>query len=260
MSEPGGIGRREPDPSPIDPVRLAMWSGPRNISTAMMRAWENRSDSLVIDEPLYAHYLAATGIDHPGREEVLAAGETDWRRVVADLLGPVDRRVRVFYQKHMTHHLVADVEHGWINELHNVLLTRDPREVVASYIRSRATVGPDDIGLAQQVRLYDELVDSGATPLVIDAADFLRAPEWYLRALCDRLGLPFEAGMLSWPPGRRDTDGVWAPYWYAAVEASTGFEPRRERDVHLTGEAADVAETCLPLYERLHAVRWLPGG
>jgi hypothetical protein len=239
-------------------VRLAMWSGPRNISTAMMRAWENRSDSLVVDEPLYAHYLAATGIDHPGREEVLASGDTDWRHVVAALLGPVPAGVRVYYQKHMTHHLVDDVEHDWIGRLYNVLLIRDPREVVASYLRSRSTVTPDDIGLPQQVRLYDELTATGTAPLVIDAADFLQAPERYLRALCDRHGLPFEAGMLSWPAGRRDSDGVWAPYWYAAVEASTGFEPYRPRDVHLTGAAAEVAATCLPMYERLHALRWLP--
>jgi hypothetical protein len=130
--------------------------------------------------------------------------------------------------------------------------------VVASYLRSRSTVTPDDIGLPQQIRLYDELTATGAPPLVIDAADFLQAPERYLRALCDRHGLPFEAGMLSWPAGRRDSDGVWAPYWYAAVEASTGFEPYRPREVHLVGAAAEVAATCLPMYERLHALRWLP--
>jgi hypothetical protein len=235
-----------------------MWSGPRNISTALMRAWENRDDSLVIDEPLYAHYLEVTGLDHPAREDVIEAGETDWRRVVAGLLGPVPPGVRVFYQKHMTHHLVDDVDHEWIGRLHNVMLIRDPREVVASYVRSRANVTAEDIGLLQQQWLYDELVASGETPLVIDAADFLRNPEAFLRGLCSRYQLPFEPGMLSWPPGRRNTDGVWAPYWYAAVEASTGFEPYRAREVHLSGRAAEVAAECLPMFERLHALRWRP--
>jgi hypothetical protein len=235
-----------------------MWSGPRNISTALMRSWENRADSIVVDEPLYAHYLAVTGLDHPGRDAVIETGETDWRRVVDRLVGPVEPGVRVFYQKHMTHHLVADVGHDWIGRLHNVMLIRDPREVVASYVRSRAQVTAADIGLPQQVDLYDELAAYGAAPLVIDSADFLRSPELYLRELCSRHDLPFEPGMLSWPPGRRESDGVWAPHWYAAVEASSGFEPYRPREVQLSGTAAEVAAECWPMFERLHEVRWLP--
>lgn len=240
------------------PVRLAMWSGPRNISTAMMRSWENRPDTLVVDEPLYPHFLAATGIDHPGRDEVLAVGETDWRVVVERLLGPVPDGVDVFYQKHMAHHLVDDVEHDWMRALTNVLLIRDPREVVASYRRSREQVTALDIGLPQQVGLYDEWTSWGRTPQVIDSADFLRDPERYLRGLCELVGVAFTDAMLRWPPGRRDTDGVWGPYWYDAVWASTGFEAYRPREVDLSGAAADVAEECLPLYERLHSLRWTP--
>lgn len=236
-------------------VRLAVWSGPRNISTALMRAWENRPDTIVVDEPLYAHYLHVTGLDHPGREEVIAAGETDWRVVVDQLLGLVPPHVAVFYQKHMTHHLLPGIDRDWIGKLTNVLLIRDPREVVASYVRSRATVTPDDIGLPQQVRLFEKLAASGDPPPVIDAGDFLRDPEGYLRALCTMVGVEFTDRMLSWPPGPRDSDGVWAPYWYAAVWRSTEFEPYRERTVTLTGAAAEVAEACRPHYERLHAVR-----
>ena len=139
-------------------VRLAVWSGPRNISTALMRAWENRHDTMVVDEPLYAHYLEVTGLDHPGRDEVIAAGEPDWRKAVRALLGPVPDGIAVFYQKHMTHHLVPDVERSWIGGLTNVVLIREPREVLASYVRSRADVHPDDLGLFQQIQLYDELV------------------------------------------------------------------------------------------------------
>lgn len=239
-----------------DVVRLAVWSGPRNISTALMRSWENRPDTVVVDEPLYAHYLQATGLDHPGRDEVIAAGETDWRAVVAGLLGPAPGGARVFYQKHMTHHLLPVIERGWIAALTNVLLIRDPAEVVASYVRSRTSVTADDIGLPQQVRLYDDLAAAGAQPPVIDARDFLLDPEPYLRALCAHVGVDFTGRMLTWSPGRRDSDGVWGRYWYDAVWRSTGFAAYRPRDVHLDGPAAAVADTCRPLYERLHGVRW----
>jgi hypothetical protein len=232
-----------------------MWSGPRNISTALMRSWENRPDTVVVDEPLYAHYLDVTGLDHPGREEIVAGGETDWRRVVEALLAPAPG-LRVSYQKHMAHHLTPDIERAWIHRLTNVLLIRDPREVIASYVRTREHVTADDIGLPQQNVLYDELSAAGDEPRVIDAADFLREPERHLRGLCELVDVAFDECMLSWPPGPRETDGVWARHWYAAVWESTGFAPYRPREVELTGRPAAVAEECMPLYRRLHARRW----
>ncbi|MCW2868019.1 MAG: family hydrolase [Marmoricola sp.] len=231
-------------------VRVAMWSGPRNISTAMMRAWENRPDTVVVDEPLYAAYLAATGIDHPGREDVIASQPTDWREVVRSLNAPVDAPVH--YAKHMTHHLLPEMDLDWVPAFRNVLLVRDPAEVVASYVRSRESCEPEDIGLLQQARLLEVLPPD--TP-VVDAGDFLRAPEAHLRWLCDWLGIDFTERMLSWPAGPRDSDGVWAPHWYAAVEASTGFEPWRARSVVLDDHDAAVAEACRPAYELLHARR-----
>lgn len=236
--------------------RIAMWSGPRNISTAMMRAWENRGDCAVADEPLYAAYLAATGADHPGREEVIAAGETDWRRVTAALTGPIPGGKPLWYQKHMTHHLLPEMARGWIAELVNVFLIRDPAEVVASYRKVRADVSPEAIGLPQELALFEAEADRlGEAPPVIDADAFLRAPEAQLRALCARLGIAFTARMLRWPPGPRASDGVWAPYWYVAVQASTGFEPWRPRTPELDAEGKRVVERCRPLYERLHAHR-----
>lgn len=238
------------------PIRIAMWSGPRNISTAMMRAWENRGDCAVSDEPLYAHYLAATGTDHPGRAEVIAAGDTDWRRVVERLLGPIPEGRPVWYQKHMTHHLLADMDRRWIHGLSNVLLIRNPTEVVASYMDRRGTVSPEEIGLPQQIALFEEITAAqGQPPLIIDAGEFLKAPEPHLRALCRQLGVSFTERMLHWPPGARPSDGVWSPHWYSRVLQSTGFEPPRARDIHLDGQAAEVAAACRPLYERLYAVR-----
>lgn len=243
----------------MSPLRIAMWSGPRNISTAMMRAWENRPDCAVSDEPLYAAYLAMTGADHPGRDEVIAAGETDWRKVADALLGPAPGGRPVWYQKHMSHHLLPGMAHGWIHGLHNVFLVRDPAEVVASYLRSRATVEPADIGLLQQGELFDELAEaSGRAPTVIDAGDFLAAPEAHLRALCAELGLEFTDRMLHWPAGPRDSDGVWAPHWYEAVWRSTGFEAPAPKAVALDARGRAVAEACRPVYERLRAHRMRP--
>jgi hypothetical protein len=232
-----------------DGVRLAVWSGPRNISTALMRAWENRPDTRVVDEPLYAYYLHETGLDHPGRDEVIAAGETSWRVVVEQLTAPVEG---VFYQKHMAHHLLPQLPFDWIPSLTNVLLIRDPAQVVASYVRSRADVTEADIGVAQQATLYDHL---GADVPVIDAADFLRDPEGHLRWLCTHIGVEFTDRMLHWPAGPRVSDGVWAPYWYDAVLASTGFEPYRPRTVELAGAALAVAQRSRLHYDRLYENR-----
>ena len=239
------------------PLRIAMWSGPRNISTAMMRAWENRGDCAVSDEPLYAHYLAHTGLDHPMREEIVAHGETGWRKVAAALTGDVPLGKPVWYQKHMSHHLLPHIDHDWVHGLANAFLIRDPAQVVQSYMKARATVCADDIGLLQEVRLFDELAErSGRAPPVIDADEFLRAPAPQLRALCTHFGIDYSERMLQWPSGPRDSDGVWAPHWYAAVCNSTGFEaPREKKATSFDGEAARVADECRPLYEYLYRFR-----
>ncbi|HRP28952.1 MAG TPA: HAD family hydrolase [Burkholderiaceae bacterium] len=243
-------------PEVARPLRIAMWSGPRNISTALMRAWENRPDCAVVDEPLYAAYLAATGLDHPARDEIIAAGDTDWRRVAQRLTGPVPDGKPIWYQKHMTHHLLPGMDLAWVHTLANVFLIRDPAQVVESYLKSRAVVAPEDIGLLQQAALYDAVaLRAAAPPIVIDADDFLRDPSAHLRALCASLGIAFFERMLHWPAGARASDGIWAPHWYAAVWRSTGFEPWRERHPRLDAAASAVAESCRPAYERLRARR-----
>jgi hypothetical protein len=244
-------------PSPA--VRVAMWSGPRNISTAMMRSFENRPDCVVVDEPLYAAYLARTGIDHPGRDEVISSQSTDLDEAVRGLLEPLPAGITVHYAKHMSHHIPDDMDLGWTLGFRNVMLVRDPGEVVASYVRSRDACEPADIGLLQQERLLRFWQQHGETPPVIDAGDFLRDPEGYLRWLCEWLGVGFTDRMLTWPAGLRDTDGVWGRHWYAAVWRSTGFEPWRPRTVDLSPHDAAVAEACRPAYETLHALRVRPG-
>jgi hypothetical protein len=240
----------------MTPLRLAMWSGPRNISTAMMRSWENRGDCVVVDEPLYAHYLAHTGLDHPGREDVIAAGEPDWRKVAARLVGPVPLGKAVWYQKHMTHHLLPHIGRDWLRGLTHVFLIRDPREVLISYIRSRPHVTAEDIGVLQQLDIFEYVSElCGRIPPVIDAAEFLKAPESQLRALCAELDIAFTPRMLSWPPGPRAGDGVWAPYWYEAVLRSTGFEPYRARECHVPPEHNAIIDRVMPAFEVLRERR-----
>ncbi|WP_207477108.1 sulfotransferase-like domain-containing protein [Arenibaculum pallidiluteum] len=239
-----------------DSIRIAMWSGPRNISTAMMRAWENRPDTAVVDEPFYAFYLAETGLDHPGRDAVLASQSGDWREVAASLVeDPVPGGRRIHYQKHMTHHMLPGVGLDWTDRVRNAFLIRDPVEVVASYVQRRGSVDLADIGVERQAELFDRAADRlGEAPPVVDARDVLVDPGTVLRRLCAALDVPFTEAMLRWPAGRRPTDGVWAPHWYASVEASTGFGPPPPEPPALPAGLARVAEAARPYYERLR--RW----
>lgn len=237
-------------------IRLAMWSGPRNISTAMMRAFENRSDCFVSDEPLYAAFLKQTGLEHPGAAEVIAEGECDWRNVTDYLTGPIPGEKKLWYQKHMSHHLLPDMEHAWIYGLCNVFLIRQPDAVVASYIKSRSEITPEDIGLLQQAVLFDELRQkTGKSPLIIDSGEFLGNPRGFLEVLCTHAGVEFEPTMLSWPAGQRDSDGIWAKHWYASVWRSTGFETRMERLPDLSKEHQKIADACRPAYAKLAELR-----
>jgi hypothetical protein len=242
-------------------LRIAMWSGPRNISTAMMRSFEARGDAAVSDEPFYAAYLDRTGIDHPLRDRVIASQSRDPREVAAMLLGAVPGGKPVWYQKHMTLHLLEDFGRDWMSQVQNAFLIRDPTAVLASYALKRAAVTAADLGFAQQHELFAREADRlGAAPPVVDAADVLANPAGTLERLCKALGLGFTPSMLRWPPGLRPTDGVWAPAWYHSVEHSTGFEapaaapaaaPSRVLQAHLQ-RLADGAQ---PHYEALRRHR-----
>ena len=237
-------------------TRIAMWSGPRNISTAMMRSFDSRPDTAVTDEPLYAHYLKATGVAHPGRDDVLAGHETDWRKVADQLTGPVPGGRAIWYQKHMAHHLLPMVERGWLDRLTHAFLIREPDEMVASLLKTFPGAGIADTGLPQQCEIFDRVADrNGRAPPVVLASDVLKRPRAQLEALCDALGIQFLPAMLAWAAGPRDTDGAWAPHWYAAVEASTGFEPYRRRQVDLDAAQQRLVDECRPWYEKLYALR-----
>jgi hypothetical protein len=252
-------------------LRIAMWSGPRNISTAMMRSWGNRADTVVVDEPFYAFYLQATGKEHPVAREVIASGETDWRKVVAKLTtdvpqsgAPVTQRgarcrafqgpshIGVFYQKQMTHHMLPEVERDWLNGLTNCFLIRDPAEVIASYVKKNDDPELEDLGFVQQAEIFEWVREQSETiPPVIDAGDVLRDPERLLRLLCRAIGIEFDPVMLSWPPGLRETDGVWAQHWYGEVATSTGFAPYREQPAEVPKRLRQIEARCRESYDQL---------
>ncbi|MGE0046247.1 MAG: HAD family hydrolase, partial [Hyphomonadaceae bacterium] len=239
-----------------EPIRIAMWCGPRNISTAMMRSFGARADTHVVDEPFYAAYLARTGVDHPMREEAMASQPTDPDQVIADLFAPLPAGKSVFYQKHMTHHMLDGFDLSWTPRVRNAFLIRAPEAVLASYAKKYENVDLDMIGLPRQVEIFTHCADQlGAAPPVLETPTLLADPRAMLTKLCDALGLSFDEAMLSWKPGIHETDGVWAPAWYDAVAASTGFAPaaREPSFDELPDRLKLIAEKARPLYERLKA-------
>lgn len=207
-------------------LRIAMWSGPRNMSTTMMRSFGARSDTGCVDEPFYAVYLKATGLRHPMSDEIFAAQSSNPREVIADLTCPAELDPPIFYQKHMTHHMVPDIPRGWMKACRNVFLIRHPARVIPSYARKMETVSLSAIGFPQQLSLFETATEIQAQPpLVIDSDDILRDPEGLLRTLCEALKIEWDPNMLSWSSGPKPEDGAWAPHWYDAVWRSTGFGP-----------------------------------
>lgn len=231
---------------------ICLWSGPRNVSTALMYSFAQRSDTIVLDEPLYGHYLRVSDADHPGRDEVIAAMDCDGDSVMETLLGSKrPGKKPVLFMKHMAHHLV-EIDREFLSKTINILLIRDPLDMLPSLMRQipRATLA--DTGLKMQWLLYEELRNLGQRPVVIDARQLLLDPQYVLDKLCDRIGLPFMESMLNWPAGGNSADGVWAKHWYHAVHKSTGFAPylaKKSFPAHLLGLLAE----CRPWYEKLFA-------
>ena len=230
-------------------IRIAMWSGPRNLSTAMMRSFRARGDCACVDEPFYAHYLLQTGLDHPMRDAVIASQPADWRAARDAMMGPVAQPVQ--YQKHMVQHMLPGMETDWLNGLVNVFLIREPERVAASFATKRGLPDAAELGFARQRDLFDDLATRGPPPVVIDSADIRRNPEPALRALCAAIGIPFTDRMLHWTAGPKPEDGIWGAHWYDAVNASTGFAGAEGPLPALTGELADLAAALRADYDAL---------
>ena len=237
-------------------IRIAMWSGPRNLSTAMMRSFGSRADTFVSDEPFYGCFLKATSADHPMRDEVIASMDCDWHGVMETLSGTAPDGSPIWYQKHMWHHMAGPIGYGHFEGFRHAFLIREPERMIASYLEKREAARFEDFGLESQAEFFGRESDRlGHAPPVIDANDVLANPDAVLSNLCDALGIPWNEAMLSWAPGRRDTDGIWSEHWYNAVENSTGFGAPDTDMVELTPEAQRLAERCRPYYERLAAHR-----
>lgn len=233
-------------------MKIAMWSGPRNLSTAMMYAFAARGDCAVWDEPFYAAYLAATGIDHPMADQVIAAGQPDPAKVAAECLGPNPQGKPLWYQKHMTLHMIPSFDRGFLDGLTNVFLIRHPARVIASYSKKRERPTLADIGFVQQAELFDRVADHlGAAPPVVDSAAIRANPRQALQGLCARMGISFTDSMLHWPAGPKPYDGVWAPHWYNAVHASTGFDEPEGALPELPAEYRALVDQAIPYYDRL---------
>jgi len=232
----------------------------------MMRSWGNRPDTVVIDEPFYAYYLKTAGKKHPGAGEVIASGETDWRKVVERLTEPIPGGKRIYFQKQMTHHLLPEVDREWIVDVTNCFLIRDPREVILSYIKKNPEPALEDLGFVQQEKIFKFVVGTSrrdvrgrrgppSLPIVIDAKDVLQNAGRILRLLCQEIGVEFTDSMLSWPPGLRETDGIWAKYWYDDVARSTSFQPYKPREGIVPDRLREIYEQCRESYDRLYKYR-----
>lgn len=237
--------------------RINLWSGPRNISTALMYGFAQRKDMTVVDEPLYAHYLRRTDTEaeHPGTAEVLAAQENDGEQVVQQMLTHNYGTENVLF-KQMTHHLI-ELNEDFLLKMKNVLLIRDPRRIIASYAKVIDNAAIHDVGIKKQAELFDVLREKGKLHAVLDTEEVLRNPRRVLAKLCEKLDLPFDENMLEWQAGARPEDGVWAKYWYENVHRSTGFLPYEKKEVMLSPQLEKLAAECVPYYEKLkaHAIK-----
>ena len=234
-------------------MRIAMWSGPRNLSTAMMYSFGSRPDFAVWDEPFYAPYLAVTGADHPMRDRIVTAHESDPQKVAERCKGRIPNGKPHLYMKHMPHHMIDGFPLDWANDCVNIHLIRHPARVVASYGEKRETATLDDIGFRQQVEIFERVGG-----LVVDSADIRDKPMTILQKLCSEIGLDFDPAMLEWPEGGHPDDGIWAAHWYGAVHKSTGFAGPESPLPRLSGDQADLALSALPYYEKLAALRLTP--
>lgn len=239
-----------------DPIRIAGWSGPRNLSTAMMRSFSSRADTAVWDEPFYGAYLKATGSNHPLKDATMAAWGTDFATISGQCIGPIPDNRPVFYQKHMTHHMLHPLETDWLNQLTHMFMIRHPARVIASYHAKLENPALADLGFVRQTEIFEQVInETGQKPAILDTDDLLSAPQPMLEKLCQTIGLAFDPAMLEWPAGRHPADGPWSDHWYGSVWRSTGFAPPKPLDPHILRDHAALIDQAMPYYEKMAALK-----
>ena len=235
---------------------IAMWSGPRNISTALMRSFENRSDTVVLDEPFYAYFLKHTNLNHPGKEEIISTQECKWAKIVKKITGPVPQNKSIWYQKHMAQHNLEKYDISWIGKFKNCILIRDPKYVIPSYNKRYSFLHKNLLGYPQQLNIIRILEDTeGLTPPIFDASEILKNPRLALKKICNSIGISFSEKMLKWPKGKRKSDGVWSKYWYKNVESSSGFKPFRKKNITIEKKMSALYKDCLLDYNSMYEKR-----
>ena len=233
-----------------------MWSGPRNLSTALMRSFENRTDTAVIDEPFYAHFLKQTNLNHPGKNEIISTLDSNWDNIVLKITGPIPQNKPIWYQKHMAQHNLEGRDLNWIKNFHNCILIRDPKYVIPSYNKEYSLSDEKFLGYCQQLNLIRILEDEeGITPPIFDATDILEKPEQALKKICISVGISFSQKMLKWPKGKRKSDGIWAKYWYRNVENSSGFQPFQKKNIVIDKKLIPLYDKCLADYNSMYEKR-----
>ena len=236
--------------------KIAMWSGPRNISTAMMRSFENREDTYVIDEPFYAYYLKKTNLNHPLRQEVISSQESRLNNIIESITGLIPNNKMIWYQKHMVHHIPRNINMDWVKSFENCFLIRHPKDVIISYSKRNSINGIGDLGYIHQKYLFQKIKKiTGKYPSVFDSKDILLNPKKYLKIMCNDFKIDFSEKMLDWPKGPRETDGVWASYWYKNVMNSTSFNIYKESKKKFPPKYNYLLEECLPYYEYLYSYK-----
>jgi len=235
---------------------IAMWSGPRNLSTALMRSFENRLDCFVSDEPFYSFFLHRTKLEHPLRNKIIKSGEIDYNKIIKYITGPIPHSKKIWYQKHMAHHILPNVDMNWIKKVKNCLLIRHPNDVITSYLKKNEIENVEQLGYLQQVNIYKILSqETELPPIIFDAQDLLKNPKKMLMEICKNLKIEFNDKMLSWPSGSRETDGVWGEYWYKKVTASTGFKPYIEIEKNIPSKYKTIYDKSIKHYNFLYQKR-----
>ena len=227
-----------------------MWSGPRNLSTALLRSFENRNDTVVLDEPLYAYYLKETNKKHPLNKKIIETYETDIKKLINIISRNNDK---IFYQKHMTHHILEETPLDWISTGVNCFLIRDPKDVLLSYITKKQLDDVNDLGFPMQLKLFNTVKDLGNEPIIINADDLSNNPKKILIALCNKIKIPFSEKMLFWPKGKRDTDGIWGKVWYKNVELSDKFAELKKNNSEIPKEYNKIYLESLKIYKKLNS-------
>ena len=238
------------------PTYVAMWSGPRNISTALMRSFENRSDCFVSDEPFYSFFLHKTGLNHPLRNEIIQSGRTNYKQITAYITGAIPSSKNIWYQKHMAHHLSLNSDIEWVKKMTNCILIRHPKDVISSYVKKNELKSIDQLGYPQQIQIYNFLCkETKSIPIIVDAKDLLEDPKSILIKICSSIGIKFSSTMLSWPKGPRKTDGIWGKYWYKKVEQSTGFKSYTKTSPKIDTSYMDLYDQCMEHFNILYNLR-----